>query len=234
MTIGWTIRAAAAATALVATPLRADVLVISSSAPDLKPGMQLADTQQIDIPAGASVRVMLPSGATLQIKGATTRAVKEITKGEPIVEAVWSKAKELFATGGVDQSRVGATRSFRPPPKASPFTWNLVAAGASGTLCIRKGEPVMLERPVGVGELTVTDTGSGSQAKVAFPGDAKQASWPSDLQATHDHLFRLASATGMRQIRLRLIDHSNSTEDSALRTLIANDCLTQAKAWAKE
>ncbi len=89
MTTGRIARIAVIASVMLATPLHADVLVISSNAPDLKPGMQLADSQQIEVPAGASIRVMLPSGATLQIKGATTRQVKEITKGDAKHDGWW-------------------------------------------------------------------------------------------------------------------------------------------------
>lgn len=232
MTTGRIARIAVIASVMLATPLHADVLVISSNTPDLKPGMQLADSQQIEVPAGASIRVMLPSGATLQIKGATTRQVKEITKGEPIVEAVWSKAKELFATGGVDQSRVGATRSFKAVTKPAPFVWNVLLAGSSGNFCILKGEAIALERPAGVSEVTVTDPAGGKQARIAFAGDAKQASWPADVQPAHDGVYQIITGAGSRQIRLRLIENSAASDDRAIAALIANDCLVQAKSLA--
>ena len=98
--------------------------------------MQLADSAKLEIPAGAKVRVLLPSGATLSINGPASRLVKDVTKGEPIVETVWAKAKELLETGGVDQSRPGATRGGNavPPVEAIPLSWTVIAAAASGNV----------------------------------------------------------------------------------------------------
>ncbi|MEQ1615514.1 MAG: hypothetical protein ABL904_22400 [Hyphomicrobiaceae bacterium] len=231
--------AALAVVFLTATAASADILIVSSSAPELKPGMQLADSDKLDVPAGAKVRVMLPSGATLQINGAASRPVKDISKGEPLVETVWAKAKELLATGGVDQSRVGATRSFKPSPAptaVSSFSWTMIAASATGNVCVERGARLSIERPAAgrAADVTVIDTAKNMKAIVGFAGDAMTADWPGAMPPSADTIYQITAAgTGQRQIKLRLIDKAGTADGAAMRTLLENDCRTQAKAWAK-
>lgn len=225
------------ATALAAGTADADVLIVSSNAPGLTPGMQLDDGQKIDIPAGAKVRVMLPSGATLQINGATSRQVKEITKGEPLVEAVWAKARELLVTGGVDQSRVGAVRSFKPaPPPVAGFSWTVIAPNASGNICVERGARLAIERPAGGGaaDVTIVDTAKNIRAVVGFASDATRADWPTTLQPAADTSYQITVAgAAAREVRLRPVDKAATADGAALRTLLELDCRVQAKAWAK-
>lgn len=214
----------------------ADILIVSSTTPELKPGMQLADSAKLDVPAGTKVRVLLPSGATLQINGASSRLVKEITKGEPLVESVWAKAKELLATGGVDQSRTGAVRSFTPPPPAvQGFSWTLVGTNASGNVCVERGAALSVERPASrAADITIIDTARNTRAVVGFAGDAMKADWPAALPPGAETTYQIVAAnSGVRQIKLRLIDKAGTSDATALRTLLENDCRTQARAWAK-
>lgn len=213
----------------------ADVLIVSSTAPLLKPGQQLADSETLVVPAGANIRVMLPSGATLQIKGATSRQVKEITKGEPIVDVVWSKAKELLVTGGVDQSRVGATRSFRAPAAvADTFSWTTVGPTAAGNVCIDNSGSLAIERPAGApNEVTLIDTGKNARAKLDFSAGAA-VPWPQSIVASDGGNYQMTYGTaGLRQFKLRMVDKAATADGVALRTLLQNDCKAQAKTWAK-
>jgi hypothetical protein len=228
----------AAAMALSQAAL-ADILIVSSSAPGLTPGMQLDDTAKLEIPSGAKVRVLLPSGATLQITGAASRTVRDITKGEPMVETVWAKARELFATGGVDQSRVGATRSFRPAPAPaaiSNFAWSVIGADASGNVCVERGARIVLERPAGgrAADLTLIDTAKNAKAVVSFGSEAPRSEWPASLTPSADTTYQITAAgVPVRQIKLRFIEKGGTSDASALRSLLDNDCRAQAKAWAK-
>lgn len=216
----------------------ADILVVSSSAPDLRPGMQLADSAQIEVPAGAKVRVLLPSGATLSLNGPTKRLVKDVTKGEPIVESVWAKAKELLATGGVDQSRPGAVRgaSAGGPVDAPSFAWNEIGAAASGNVCVERGGRLALVRPAGsrVNEITLIDTAGNSRAQIVWPEGSTQVDWPAALTPNGATVYQLvAKGQPSRQVRLRLLDKAEMTETAALAALLANDCRQQARAWTQ-
>ena len=219
-------------------PARSDVLVVSSSMADLKPGMQIADSARLELPAGARVRVLLPSGATLTLNGPASRSVKEITKGEPVLESVWAKAKELLATGGVDQSRPGAVRSInvgKGPIEGQGFAWNVIGGEANGTVCVERGARLVIERPPGgrVKEVTLIDTSANTRAKVAWADASASAEWPADLSPSADTTYQIVAAgQPVRQVKLRLIDKTLTVETAALRTLLDNDCRQQARAWA--
>lgn len=231
--------AIATATALFLTgPAMADILIVSSTAPELKPGMQIADSARLEVPAGAKVRVLLPSGATLAINGPASRAVKDVTKGEPLVESVWAKARELFETGGVDQSRPGATRgaAVSGPGETPVFAWNVIAAAANGTVCVERGAPLKVARPDGgrAAEITLIDTAGNARAKLTWPEGASEAVWPASLSPRADTVYQvITTGQPVRSLRLRLIDKSDTGEERALRTLIDNDCRQQARAWAQ-
>lgn len=220
------------------SPVAADILIVSSNTPGLKPGMQLADSAQLEVPAGAKVRLLLPSGATLSVYGPASRPVKDVTKGEPIVESVWAKAKEMLATGGVDQSRPGATRSIVvTPPPIPAIAWNIVSAGASGNVCLEKGARLMLVRPAGSSgprEATLVDKSSNVSAPIAWPDKTAQAEWPTALPPRGASTYQItAVGAAMREIRLRFLDKNKLGDTTALRTLLQNDCLQQARAWAQ-
>src|SRR5262249_24889488 len=95
---------------LSVTAAQAEVMVVSSDIATLKPGMEMADTGGIDVPAGKIVRLMLPSGKTATLTGPTKVTVAELVRGEAPSPSVVQKVKDFLATGGVDQSRPGATR----------------------------------------------------------------------------------------------------------------------------
>ena len=234
----WAISAGALAIGLsLAGHGHADVLVVSSSAPGLKPGMQLADSAQIEVPAGAKVRVMLPSGATLSLTGPAARLVKDVTRGEPIVESVWSKAKELLKTGGVDQSRPGATRgAIRSASTVSISGWNVVPS-TGGTVCVERGAKLVLARPTVAGqrEATVIDTSANARASVVWPDGVAQVDWPDPLKPGSTAVYQIA-VTGQqaRPLRLKLLDKRDLDDSNALRSLIANECLQQARALAQQ
>lgn len=233
-----------AATALwLAGPAIADILIVSSNAPELKPGMQIADSARLEVPSGTKVRVLLPSGATLAINGPASRAVKDVTKGEPLVESVWAKAKELLATGGVDQSRPGATRGAaaggpgETPGISGPgFAWNVVAAAANGAVCVERGAPLKVARPDGgrISEITLIDTAGNARAKLAWPEGATQADWPANMSPRADTVYQvITTGQPVRSLRLRLIEKSDTGDERTLRTLIDTDCRQQARAWAQ-
>lgn len=219
-------------------PALADVLIVSSSTPSLRPGTQLADAERIDVPANARVRVLLPSGATLTLNGPVNRLVKDITKGEPIVETVWAKAKELFVTGGADVSRPGATRSLaqaRPPE--TPFSWSLVGRSAVGNVCVEKGVTLEVERPAtgpAPAAVVIIDAATAKRETLSFQGDAPRAPWPAAMPLQPGATYQLiAGAQAPRTIQVRLVDKAATAEASALRTLIENDCRQQARAFVR-
>lgn len=220
-----------------ALPAAADILIVSSDVAALKAGTQLADADRLDLPAGVKVRILLPSGKTQLLTGPVGGFVRDITKGERLVESVWSKAKELFDTGGVDQTKMGAVRSIAvAKPVSSGFAWNLIAVTASGSVCVEKGAPLSIERAEGdkAKEMTIVDAGTNQKLTINFAAGAREAEWPSGLDVKPDASYQLVPAGGrLRQVTLRLVDKASTAEPVALQTLLERGCRAQASAWLK-
>jgi len=229
--------AATGACILLATAIsvQAEVVVVSSDMPNLKAGAEIADTARIEVSAGSNVRIMLPSGKTRALSGPLSASVADLVKGEPQEPSFWQKAKEFFATGGVDQSRQGATRAaLSAKPAAQVFSWTSVHPNATGNVCVKRGATIVLSR-VRAGkeaQATVIDTAANARGKAVWTAGALEASWPADLAPKPDTAYQIvAPDQPIRQIKLRLIDEALTSDALALKTLIEADCRAQAAAF---
>ena len=99
--------ALAAAAAMMAAslplPAAADLIVLGGKGSSYQPGTVLSDSQSIDLPAGAKLQVMLPSGATQTLSGPMKSAVKDITKGEKVDQGLWDKVGSIVKGGGSER-----------------------------------------------------------------------------------------------------------------------------------
>lgn len=212
----------------------ADILVVSSDVATLKPGQQIGPGDRIEIPAGAKVRVLLPSGKTQLITGPANSAVADIAKGGPTVEGVLAKAKDFLATGGADASRPGATRSMMAGGPAPAFAWDVVPAGASGDVCVEQGAQLKLARS-GAGaltEATLLDTGSNAKFPVYWSANDMLADWPAALAPRPDAVYQVITPTARpSSFTLRVVEKAQTDEDSTLAALLMKGCRAQARAW---
>ena len=107
--------------------------MIESTVPTIKVGSQLADRDSLMIPAGAQVRVVLPSGKTQTVKGPFTGTVAELAKGQPRNEGVLAWLSDILKTGGATEITPGATRSIgRVAPRPMGFSWSAVPMTIDG------------------------------------------------------------------------------------------------------
>ena len=217
----------------------ADVLIVSSDAPALKPGQQVGDADRIEVPAGAKVRVLLPSGKTQLISGPASGTVKDIAKGGPMVEGVWAKAKDLLATGGADASRPGAVRGAPAgggllEGGRADFAWNVVPTAVSGSVCVERGARLALARAGADKAATamLIDTSANARSAVSWPAQSALADWPAELAPRHDAVYQLTAGSARPvMITLRLLDRAQTQDDSALAALLEGGCRAQARAW---
>lgn len=211
----------------------ADVLVVSSDVPTLKPGQQIADADRLEVPAGAKVRVLLPSGKTQLITGPASGTVKDIAKGGPMVEGVWAKAKELIATGGADAARPGATRSITGDAGTFVFGWDVVPTMVSGSVCVQAGLQLKLARgrSDNAAQATLLDTASSAKAPFGWPAQSALADWPTALPPKADAVYHVLTPSARPVvITLRMVEKSRTDDDSALATLLELGCRAQARA----
>jgi esterase/lipase superfamily enzyme len=98
---------------------QADVYVIESSVSDIKVGAHLNNDEVINIPAGASIRAVMPTGRTLTIRGPYAGNVGDLLKGEAQNEGLMAWMKTMLKAGGSIETTPGATKSVtRPRPKS--------------------------------------------------------------------------------------------------------------------
>lgn len=212
----------------------ADVLIVSSDVATLKPGQHVGAADRIEIPAGSKVRVLLPTGKTQLITGPASGAVKDIAKGGPIIEGVWAKAKDLIATGGADASRPGATRGAMVSVGPVAFAWNVVPANAGGNVCVEQGAQLKLARAAGdkAAEATLFDTSANAKSPIAWPAQTLLADWPPAVSPRSDAVYQVITASARPVLfTLRVVDKSNTDEDSTLAALLEKGCHAQARAW---
>lgn len=228
---------ALAVSALAATAARADIIVIGSDAPAIKAGSVLADSATIDVPSGASVTVMLPSGRTERLKGPLKRSVAELAKGEKSDPSLWDSVQRYVQKQGKpSEGQIGAVRSLAPKPTKGPlpFSWRQVPVDADGDVCIEKGAPIEVARPPGgkSARLTVVDMQGQKRAETAFAEGAASAPWPKDIEAKVGTYALVVENAPMREFRLRLVSPLPGPDDT-LRVLHGQRCQRQVEAWLK-
>ena len=67
--------------AIGAAPGLAQVIVLSSTKPDLKAGRMLTGAARITLPEGTTATIVLPSGETREITGPTDTTAEALTRG---------------------------------------------------------------------------------------------------------------------------------------------------------
>lgn len=237
----------AVAGVFLVSPVRAEVIVISSSSSALKAGALLSDSTTIDLPQGARARVMLPSGRTQELSGPTRIKVSSLGQGEKINESLWNDVKRLVARHkSADESVVGAVRSVAPGKDgksarggstgaagAAPrFSWRHVPIDKGGDVCIEKGATIELQRAKSGAPVTVTvvEMRGRKRATSEFAAGSATAPWPAELRSDVGIYMVSVPQGELREIRLRPIaplPHADET----LRVLHSQRCLVQVEAW---
>lgn len=228
---------AVAVSAFAADAARADLIVIGSDAPAIKSGAVLADTATLEVPSGASVTVMLPSGRTERLKGPLKRAVAELAKGEKSDPGLWDSVQRYVQKQGKpSEGHVGAVRSLAPKPAKVPlpFSWRQVPVDADGDVCIEKGAPIEVARSGGgkSARLTVVDMQAQKRAETTFAEGASSAPWPKEIEPKVGTYSLVVEGAPMRELRLRLVSPLPGP-DETLRVLHGQRCQRQIEAWLR-
>jgi hypothetical protein len=215
----------------------AEVIVLSAKGGALKAGDTIADNATIDLPAGATIEILLPTGAMRTLSGPSKTSVASLTKGEKPDAGLFSKVAELVGKSGGSESSVGAvraaptTRAIRPPA----FSWTAVPIEADGDWCVEKGSTLSLvrstsDRPI---KVTLVDVAGSQRAELAFDAGKADIAWPDSLAPKVGTYAVLVPDRPMKQIRLRLIAPLPSRDDT-LRVLHGQRCEVQMRAFLSE
>jgi hypothetical protein len=213
------------------------IYVLESTADTVKVGTGYAMGDHIIIPAGASIRVVMPSGKTQTIKGPYSGPVADLTKGQQVNDGVITWIKNLMQTGGSQERTPGATRTMRAPDRPASFSWTTIPAAVDSTICVEKGASLQLRRAPSqrADRITVVDDATGQRGDAEFAPGSEIAPWPSAVVPRHDGLYTLLAPENRprRQLTLRVLD-SLPGDDDVLAELAARDCKHQFDAWVRE
>jgi hypothetical protein len=213
------------------------VYVLESTATNVKVGTAFAMSDRITIPAGASVRVVMPSGKTQMIKGPYSGMAADLAKGQKANDGVVAWIKNLVQTGGSNEKTPGATRSMRAPEPPVSFSWTAIPTTVDSTICLQKGAKLQLQRLTSqlADRITVVDLATAERGEVEFAAGSQTAPWPAGVTPRPDGAYVLLAPENRprRQLTLRVLD-SLPGEDDVLAELAARECKYQFDAWVKE
>jgi hypothetical protein len=220
-----------------AASAQAQVYVLESTAGPIRVGASYAPDERIMVPAGAYVRVVLPSGKTQTIRGPYSGSVADLSKGHSTNDSVISWIRTLLQTGGSSERTPGTTRSMRVPAPQAAFSWTAVPAATDSTICVRKGAALHVRRTPSprADRITVIDGASGQRGDVEFAPGKETAPWPAGVAPRADATYSLLAPDNRprRQVKLRVLD-TLPGEDDILAELAARGCKYQFDAWVRE
>lgn len=229
---------ALAAVFVAATAARADLHVIESGVAAIKVGSLLADRDSITIPAGAQIRVVLPSGKTQTVRGPFTGTVAELAKGQPRNEGVLAWLKDFLKTGGATEATPGATRSIgreAPKPRLG-FSWSAVPVTMDASVCVEKGARLQLVRAPNLPaeRVAVIDAASSERGEAQWEAGSDRPAWPANLTPRPDGTYHIiVGDRPPRRIVLRVLP-TLPADDDVLTELHRLGCRQQFEAWVRE
>ncbi len=233
--LGFTV--AVAASFAAAPPARADLYVIKSTVPTIKPRSRLLADDKLEIPAGGSIRAVLPSGKTQTIKGPYSGSVGDLDKGVARNEGMLGWLRNILQTGGSSEATPGATRSIgreAPKPRAG-FSWTVVPVTVDGNICVQKGAKLQLARAPSVraDQITVVESASSERGEAQWQPGSDTAAWPAGVALRADATYYLLMQDRpRRQITLRLVEQLPADAD-ILNELYKLGCKYQFETWVR-
>jgi hypothetical protein len=218
---------------------RADLYVIESTVPNIKARSRLLNDDNINIPAGGSIRAVLASGKTQTIKGPYSGSVGDLDKGVARNEGVLGWLRNILLTGGSTEATPGATRSIgrQATKPRTGFSWSIVPVTFEGSnsVCVQKGAKLQLARAPSVraDRVTVVDAASSERGEAQWEPSSDTAVWPAGLAVRDDATYYfLMPDRPRRQVTLRLVDQLPADAD-VLTELHRLGCKNQFEAWVR-
>ncbi len=214
---------------------QARIYVIESTVSTIQVGKEYALTDTIALPAGASIRAVMPSGKTQTIRGPYSGSLADLAKGQALNERVFAWIKNFFETGGAQEKTTGAARSARPPPTPSAFSWTAVPVSQDNVLCVIRGGSLQLVRATSqtTQRITVVDIERAQKGDARWEKGSVSTAWPGSVGVRPDATYTLlVPDQEPRELKLRILDRVPGDED-LLTELAAQGCKHQFDAWMR-
>lgn len=243
---------------VAAGPASAELIVLRSSVPGLKSGDLVSDDRRIRIPPKRQIKVLVPNGLTLTVKGPFDDLAGKIANSVPANPKLWAKLKKVMARrrartaayfAPTKKSRKAgaklsarkkglsgpATRGFLAPtgPRKTPAL-NEISATAEGNVCIDPKRQLMLLRPpfAASDELTIASRRPRRRMIVRWPSGVRAVPWPQRMGPGDgaQYLLKLEELPA-RKVTIRFLKGPIPPPDSLLPALHANECEFQIEVW---
>lgn len=215
-----------------AQPVLADIIVLESDIAGLEPGQAYGDSTAISLAEGQTLSVMLPSGETRNLKGPAELKVADLTNGVPIDKSVWETVTGILQRGGASDEEAGAVRGFGSD-MSSEFSWSVIPAFASGSLCVDQNAALSIARPPlgDVETMTIADA-DGAKVPVRWPSDGETVAWPIQLPPIADktYIFMVPSLPAT-EVTLRFMVPPLPDESRLIPSLVKLGCTFQVESW---
>ena len=187
------------------------IYVIESTTAAVKVGTAFALDDRITVPAGASIRVVMPSGKTQTIKGPYSDAVADLAQGPEGQRRGHGLDQDPHADGrlerehaGRDAQRAGAGAARRASP-GPPYRSRSTARSASRNAPSWSCDGARRQRAE---RFIVVDMKTEQRGEVEFAPGSETAPWPAGVAPRPDGDYALLAPENRprRQVTLRVLD----------------------------
>jgi hypothetical protein len=204
------------------------VVLLSATAPGYTPGMVIGPKEQLRLPDGASVTLLLRSGQMLRLRGPLETSIEQAEPSRSDDSA--SALAEAFRLRGVDASAVGGSRTaslgrrMRGPGDVS------VEIERSGTWCVGASDTVWLMRPV----TELSELGLRRRRnlrRIEWPPGVARVEWPGDLPFEDGDTFEvLADGQTLGRLTFRRLASVAASESAEIARGFLLGCREQYQA----
>jgi len=217
--------------------VRAEALVIGSNLPVVRVGTLLDASVVVEVKAGQTLRLMLPSGRSKVIKGPEKAAIGELTRNQTRNEKIWNKVLAMVSPKNEKPSsgQIGAVRGLAAPPAKTKVNAAVQAFSlgdvliAGGKSCVLAGGDVAIRRDdaAAAESITLVDLADGVKAKVSFDAGVARVAWPKEVPLRTTSYALLSPGAAIRQLPVHLLEAEPATEEM-IGVLLEAGCERQA------
>jgi len=208
-----------------AVALAAQAVVIKSTADGLAVGAMVETGQAIDVPAGAAVTLVSPTGQTVTRTGPYNGPA--VGDGGGGNESVARTISGFLSKKG-KETRVGAVRAAG---NRAPDAAGVIPINAAGRVCAGPdGAPLWRPETEAAQTVTLREMASRASVDVAFAAGEATAAWPDGLPLRDGGTYLVRTKGAVRSARLTLSVAPEPIENDAVRLawMIDQGCARQA------
>ena len=205
---------------------------LKSSVTAIKVGKEYALSDTIDVPAGASIRAVMPSGKTQTIRGPYSGSVADLAKGQKLNERVLSWITNLLRDRA---ERAKARRvprgacSRRPQASPGPRCRSPMTVPSASI----RGQALQLVREAAQAaeRIAIVDVERSRKGDARWERGSRITAWPPTVDVRSEATYTLlVPDLPPRQVTLRVLENAPA-DDDILAELATRGCRRQFDVW---